>query len=143
MPLACGPTESRGHDRRPGKAVLFDLAVKPPCGPTDDSTAGLVTISPVGGSPVDHGEMAEWTKATVSKTVESYLGFRGFESHSLRGEKPSYSLGSLAPIRGRFRLPAGSGERWAEALCRGLSIAEKVRIPLSPLLTTLPSWEGD
>ncbi len=30
--------------------------------------------------------MAERTKATVSKTVESYLGFRGFKSHSLRAE---------------------------------------------------------
>ncbi len=55
------------------------------------------------------GEMAERTKATVSKTVESLMGFRGFESHSLRGEKPSYSLDPLAPIRGQPLLPAGSG----------------------------------
>ena len=59
-----------------------------------------------------HGEMAERTKATVSKTVESLMGFRGFESHSLRGERPSYSLDSRALIRGQLLLPAGSGEGW-------------------------------
>ena len=56
-----------------------------------------------------HGEMAERTKATVSKTVESLMGFRGFESHSLRGEKPSYSLGSLAPLL--FHPPSGRAGR--------------------------------
>ncbi len=49
------------------------------------------------------GEMAERTKATVSKTVESYLGFRGFKSHSLRHRpvSPPACGGKVPPANGR------------------------------------------
>lgn len=33
---------------------------------------------------VQHGGVAEWTKAPVSKTGRAFMGSRGFKSHPLR-----------------------------------------------------------
>ena len=90
--------------------------------------------------------MAERTKATVSKTVESLMGFRGFESHSLRGEKPSYSLDFLALVREQFALPAGWGEQAVGLFGKGVPLAriggmaERTKATVLKTVEVIPPW---